>query len=121
MTGRDVLLQAFDRLYDAAAAKLQVAVTDAERAEAKEQFTERFAGALELCGRFESPALPPEVVSEMAAQIERFSPLELAGVLAAIPLAQRAQEMLSAVAYQHAQQKMLEHLALQADTRYGGN
>ena len=26
-----------------------------------------------------------------------------------------------AAAIQHAQQKMLEHLALQADTRYGGN
>jgi hypothetical protein len=29
--------------------------------------------------------------------------------------------MLRGVAIQHAQQKMLEHLAMQADTRYGGN
>jgi len=57
----------------------------------------------------------------MEGQIVRISPLELAGVVAAMPLAQQAQEMLRAVAFQHAQQKMLEHLALQADTRYGGN
>ena len=65
--------------------------------------------------------MPPEVVDEMEKQVSRISPREIAGVVASLPLAQQAQEMLRAVAFQHAQQKMLEHLAMQADTRYGGN
>ena len=120
-TGRDALLEAFDGLFQAAAARLHVDVTEAERKDAKAQFAERFGAVLELTGRFESPPLPREVVLDMEAEIARISPVELAGVVAAIPLAQRAQEMLRHVALQHAQQKMLEHLALQADTRYGGN
>jgi hypothetical protein len=121
MTGREALLDAFDRLFLAAASKLQVTVTPEERAEAKAQFAERFAAMLDLTGRLESPALPAEVLDEMEGQIARLSPVELAGVLAAIPLAQQGHEMLRSVAFQHAQQKMLEHLASQADTRYGGN
>lgn len=121
MTGREALLDAFDRLFTAAAAKLELAVTAEERAEAKGQFAERFGGVLDLTNRFESPALPAGVLEEMEAQIARLSPVELAGVLASIPLAQQAQEMLRAVAFQHAQQKVLEHLVMQADTRYGGN
>lgn len=121
MTGREALLDAFDRVFAAAATRLDLEVTPQERAEARDQFAERFAAILDLTGRFDSPPLPAEVVQEMESQIGRISPLELAGVVAAIPLAQQAQEMLRAVALQHAQQKMLEHLALQADTRYGGN
>lgn len=121
MTGRDALLGAFDRLFSAAAAKLEVKVTPADQAEAKERFAERFAAALDLTGGFESPPLPPEVLDAMEAQVTRLSPIELAGVVAAIPLVQQAQEMMRAVAFQHAQQKVLEHLALQADSRYGGN
>ena len=121
MTGRDAILQAFDRLFEAATAKLDVTVSAQERTDAKDQFSERFGGVLELAKRLECPALPVEVVDEMASQIARISPTELAGVLAAIPLAQQAQEMLRTAALQHAQQSMLEHLAAQADTRYGGN
>jgi hypothetical protein len=121
MTGRDALLQAFDRLFSAATSKLDLEVTPKERADAKAQFAERFATVLDLTGRFESPPIPTEVLGELETQVTRISPLEIAGVVASIPLAQQAQEMLRAVAYQHAQQKMLEHLAMQADTRYGGN
>lgn len=121
MTGRDALLDAFEHLFGAAAKKLEVTVTPEDRVEAKEQFTDRFAGVLDLAGRFESPALPREVLDEMEGSIARISPVELAGVLATIPLARQAQEMLRAVAVEQAQQKMLEHLAMQADTRYGGN
>src|SRR5258705_8164525 len=120
MTGRDALLAAFDRLFSEAATKLQVEVTPVEQSEAREQFAERFSAVLDLTGRFESPPLPPEVLEAMEAQVRQISPIELAGVAAAIPLAQQAQEMLRAVAIQQAQQKMLEHLAMQADTRYGG-
>ena len=121
MTGREALLDAFDRLFAAAATKLQIEVTPEQRSEVKEQFAERFSAVLDLTGRFESPPLPRELLEEMEARIAGISPIEVAGVMAAIPLAQQAQDMLRMVAYQHAQQKMLEHLALQADTRYGGN
>jgi hypothetical protein len=121
MTGRDALLAAFDRLFSAAASKLNVEVTEQERADAKEQFAERFAAVLDLTNRFESPPLPAEVLDELEAQVRRILPVEIAGVVASLPLAQQAQDMLRAVAFQHAQQKMLEHLALQADTKYGGN
>jgi hypothetical protein len=120
-TGREAILDAFGRLFDVAAAKLGVAVSPTERTEAKDQFAERFASALELCDHAETPAFPPEVLSELEAQIGRVSPVELAGVLASMPLVRQVQEMLGALAYQQAQQKMLEHLAMQADTQYGGN
>ena len=121
MTGRDALLQAFDGLFDAAAAKLRVDLTDDQRRDAKAEFSERFGGVLELTDRLQVPALPPEVRDEMIAEVAQISPVELAGVLAAIPLARRAQDMLRTATLQHAQQKMLEHLAMQADSRYGGN
>jgi hypothetical protein len=121
MTGRDAILDAFDRLFTAAATKLSVEVTPEEHADAKQQFADRFSGMLDVTDKFESPPLPPDVLAEMESQISRISPVELAGVLAAIPLAQQAQDMMRAVAFEHAQQKMLEHLAMQADTRYGGN
>lgn len=120
-TGRDALLDAFDGLFDAAASKLKVEVTDEQRRDAKAEFSERFGAVLELTNRFEVSALPAEVRDEMIAEIARISPVELAGVVASIPLARRAQEMLRTAALQHAQQKMLEHLAMQADGRYGGN
>ena len=121
MTGREALLEAFDRLFSAAASKLELEVTPQDRADAKERFAERFAAVVDLTNRFESPPLPAEVVDELDAQVKRISPLEIAGVVASLPLAQQAQDMLRAVAFEHAQQKMLEHLALQADTTYGGN
>jgi len=121
MTGRDALLDAFERMFSAAAERLDVEVTPEVQSEAKERFAERFSGVLDLTGRFESPPLPAEVLDAMEARVKAISPAELAGVVASLPLAQQAQEMLRGVAIQHAQQKMLEHLALQADTRYGGN
>ena len=57
----------------------------------------------------------------MKAAVDRLSMAELAGVVASIPLAQQTQEMLRAIAMRQAEQRLLEHLALQADDRYGGN
>ena len=121
MTGREALLSAFDRLFDAAARKLNVVCTPEERAEAKEQFANRFDGALEVAKRAEVAALPEEALAEMEAAIEQLSAAELAGVIASIPLAQQTQEMLRALAFRQAEQRLLEHLAGQVDTRYGGN
>jgi hypothetical protein len=121
MTGRDALLQAFDRLFDAAARKLNIVCTPEERAEAKEQFASRFSSALEAANRVEVDELPGGVVDAMESAIHGLSPAELAGVIASVPLAQQTGEMLRAVAFRQAEQRLLEHLALQADTRYGGN
>lgn len=69
------------------------------------------------CGS-EVPELPEEVVGEMEA-IDRLSPADLAGLIASVPLARQTQEMLRTIAYQQAEQRLVEHFAAQADTRYG--
>jgi hypothetical protein len=121
MTGRDALLQAFDRLFDAAARKLNVVCTAEERADAKERFATRFAAALERAADVEVAEVPGSVVDAMENAIVALSPAEVAGVIASIPLAQQTQDMLRALAYRQAEQRLLEHFAAQADTRYGGN
>jgi hypothetical protein len=121
MTGRDALLQAFDRLFDAAAKKMNVSCSPEERAEAKEQFARRFQAALEVANKVQVEALPTEVLEAMESAIADLSPAELAGAIASVPLAQQTQEMLRAVAFTQAEQRLLEHFALQAETRYGGN
>lgn len=121
MTGREALLQAFDRLFERAARKLSVTCTPEQRAEAKQQFEQRFRGALEMAKMVEIPELPEEVVNAMEEAIDRLSPADIAGLMASIPLAQQTQEMMRAIAYRQAEQRLLEHLISQADTRYGGN
>ncbi|MFN8543960.1 MAG: hypothetical protein U0807_07135 [Candidatus Binatia bacterium] len=121
MTGREALLSAFERLFDAAAAKLNVICSAEERADAKDKFQTRFAQALELTSLVEVPEIPAEVVTEMESQIAQLSPADIAGVIASIPLAQQTQEMLRAFALKQAERRLLEHFASQAETRYGGN
>ena len=121
MTGRDALLQAFDRLFDAAARKLNVVCTPEERDDAKEQFVGRFDSALKLADKLEVPELPGDVVETMENAIAQLSPAELAGVIASVPLAQQTHEMMRAIVFRQAEQRLLEHFALQADDRYGGN
>ncbi len=114
-------MQAFDRLFDAAAKKLNVVCTPEERADAKEQFAARFEHALSIAGHVEVGELPGAVLETMESAIMQLSPAELAGVIASVPLAQQTQEMLRAIAFRQAEQRLLEHFALQADDRYGGN
>ena len=121
MTGREALLQGFDRLFDAAARKLNIVCTPEERAEAKEQFANRFDAALKLAEKVEVSEVPNAVLEAMETAIAQLSPAELAGVIASVPLAQQTQEMLRAIAFRQAEQRLLEHFALQADDRYGGN
>jgi len=115
------LLEAFDELFDVAAAKIQATPTPAERAEARERFSQRFAQALELTRAVEVPGMPADVLAEMKAQVARLSSAELAGLIAAVPLAQQTQEMVRTLTYRDAERRLVEHLAAQADTRYGGN
>src|SRR5262245_34350168 len=120
MSARDAILAAFDELFDSAAAKLGVSVTPEERAEARAHFADRFEKALEMAGTVEMTALPRPVLDEMKAAVDRLSMAELAGVVASIPLAAKTQEMIRSIAMRQAEQRLLEHLALQADDRYGG-
>lgn len=115
------MFEAFDRLFDRAASKLKVECTDEERDEAKRQFGLRFAALLEALGQIQVERLPDEVIGGMEAAIDRVTPTEVAGMLAAIPIAHQAQEMMRVIAHQAAEQRLLEHLIEQADDRYGGN
>jgi hypothetical protein len=115
------MLEAFDRLFDRAAAKLQIEVSNDEKLEAKRDFAERSATALEIIGQISMPDIPVEVMAAMEKAIDWLSPAQLVGYLAAIPLAHQTQEILRRIAYGAAEQRMLEHLIGQTDDRYGGN
>src|SRR5579862_2434074 len=121
MTGKEVVLRAFDRLFDKAAAKLRIECNDGEKEEAKRLFAERFSAAFEVAGEVNMTEIPEEVMRQMEEAIDHLSPAQVVGYLAAIPLAHQAQEMLRTIAYRAAEQRLLEHLVSQADDRYGGN
>jgi hypothetical protein len=121
MTGRDALLQAFDRLFDKAAKKLAVECTDGEKAEAKQRFEERFSMVLGALKGLELRELPPETLAEMEASIEKLSPVDVVGLLATVPLVPKAQEMMRLLAYRAAEQRILEHYVSTASDKYGGN
>ena len=121
ITGRDALLLAFDRLFDKAAQKLSVTCTDAEKAEARRRFEERFAMLLEALKTLELRELPEEAVLGMEDAIEKLSPADIVGLLATVPLVPHAQEMMRMLAYRAAEQRMLEHYVATASDKYGGN
>ena len=58
MTGREALVQAFDRLFDKAAKKLSVECSNAEKVAAKQRFEERFSILLTALKQLELPELP---------------------------------------------------------------
>ena len=121
MTGKEAVLLAFDRLFDKAASKLRIACSQDEKNEAKRQFAARFSAALDVAGGVTVPEIPEEVMQNMEQAIDHLSPAQVVGYLAAIPLAHQTQEMLRAIAYRAAEQRLLEHLISQTDDRYGGN
>ena len=121
MTGKEALLQAFDRLFDRAAKKLHVECTPEEKETAKKQFEDRFAALLEAVAPVDIGEVPDEVLANMEGAIDRISPTEVVGLLASIPIAHQGHEMMRQVAYRTAEQRLLEHLIQQADDRYGGN
>jgi hypothetical protein len=121
MTGKEAMLQAFDRLFDRAAKKLHVECSGDEKEAAKRQFEERFAALLESLERVDVGEVPDEVVTNMEGAIDRITPTEVVGLLASIPIAHQGHEMMRQVAYRAAEQRLLDHLIQQADDRYGGN
>ena len=121
MTGRDALLNAFDRLFDKAAQKLSVPCSEEERNEAKQRFEERFSTLLDALKQLELKDVPEEAVRSMEEGIEKLSPADLVALLASVPLVTHAQEMLRLLAYRAAEQRLLEHYIRSADDRYGGS
>jgi hypothetical protein len=121
MTAKEAVLLAFDRLFDRAAFKLRIECNEDEKAEAKRHFTERFSSALDAVGQVTTPAIPDEVMCSMEEAIDRLSPAQVVGHLAAIPLVHQTQEMLRLIAHRAAEQRVIEYLISQTDDRYGGN
>jgi len=121
MTGRDALLNAFDRLFDKAAQKLSVPCNEEERTEAKRRFEERFSALLDALKQLDLKEVPEEALRSMEEGIEKLSPADLVALLASVPLVTQAQEMLRLLAYRAAEQRLLEHYIRNADDRYGGS
>lgn len=120
-TGREVILTAFDRLFDRAADKLRLEYTAEERAEARRFFTERYDEALQILDQAEFPAIDEPVMANMEAAIDTLSPAYIAAHLATGPLALHVQEFMRTLAVRAAEQRVLEHLAGRAEDAYGGN
>lgn len=121
MTGKEALLKAFDRLFDRAAKKLALDCTENERDDAKRSFEERFAKLLEALTQLEVGELPEEAVLGMEESIDKLSTPDLVALLASVPLAAQAQQLLRQLAYQAAEQRLLEHYISTAEDKYGGN
>lgn len=115
------MLSAFDRLFDKAATKLGLACDEQDKEDAKQTFAARFSAALDAVGQVPMKEIPDAVMQAMEEALERLSPAQVVGHLAAIPLAHQAHEMLRVIAQRSAQQRLLEQLITQADDTYGGN
>ena len=68
MTGKEAVLQAFDRLFDKAAAKLRIECNDEEKEEAKRHFAARFSAAfmLDVLEHLDKPA---QALRQIAARL----------------------------------------------------
>ena len=77
MTGKEAVLQAFDRLFDKAAAKLRIECNDEEKEEAKRHFAARFSAALDVAGEVTIPEIPEDVMRGMEEAIDHLSPAHL--------------------------------------------
>lgn len=118
---RDLMLDAFERLFARTAHKLSVEYSSEELSRSREDFAERMSRVLDLLEQAPFEVLPAGGVEILEEAIDRLSPAEVVGQLAAVPLIQHAQMVLQRLAHQTAQQKLIEHALEQADTTYGGN
>ena len=119
---RETILDAFDRLFDTAIARLNVSCTPEERSQARQAFAERMTPVLEVVEKTDQFDLPAGAVDEMRETIDKLSSADVAALVASIPLAQHAQEMLKTIAYERARQQLLVHLTEQAEpSPYGGH
>lgn len=115
------MLHVVDRLFDQAVRRLDITCDPAERDAARRQFADRFSFALGAADEFGLEAIPEEVQRSLAGALDLLSPAQLAGHLGSLPIAHHAQQMLRALAFRAAEQKLLKHSIDQADDTYGGN
>ena len=115
------LLLTFDRLFDRAASKLDLDCSDEERAEARQNFINRYDHALEDLDGIGLPAIPESTIQRMEEAIDELSPAQVAGYLATGPLVLQVQKVLRRLAARAAEQRLLEQLVAHADDTYGGN
>jgi hypothetical protein len=121
MTGKEAVLRAFDRLFDRAAAKLELKCDEDEKADAKELFAQRFQTVLDAANQINIEEIPEEAIQAMEKAIDGLSPAQVAGHLASIPLAHQAQQLMQLIAHHAAEQRLIEQLINKADDTYGGN
>ncbi len=121
LSAREALLQAFDQLFDYAADKLRIRVTEEEKEKARRDFAERTAAALEIIDKIQVEAIPTEVMQHMRDTIDGLSPAQVVGYVAALPLVRQTHELVRQIAYRAAEQRLVEQLIDQADDTYGGN
>jgi hypothetical protein len=121
ITNKQALLTAFDRLFDRAASKLDLDCSEQDRAEARQNFIDRYDHTLQTLDQIELPAIPESTVERMEEAIDELSPAQVAGYLATGPLVLQVQKLLHRLAAQAAEQRLIEHLATNADDTYGGN
>lgn len=118
---RDAMLAAFDRLFKRAANKLNFDYTPEQQAEARRTFAERYDETLATLADVDLPTVSEPALARMENAIDEVSPTYLATHLATAPLAIHFQEAMRQIAARKAEQRVLEHLINQVDTRYGGN
>lgn len=121
LTGRAAVLSAFDRLFDRAASKLNLACSAEDKERAREDFVERYEKALQMVDQVDLPEIPEAVMAELEGAIDQLSPAAVAGHLATVPLAVHVQDSMRRIVAKLAEQRLVEHLASQADDKYGGN
>jgi hypothetical protein len=120
-TGRQALIEAFNRLYERALTKLDFDCTDAEKEEAKRYFVDRYEEALRVLDAAEFPAIPEAELESMESAIDGVPPARIAGYLAAGPLGTHVQEFIRSLAVRAAEQRLIEQMVQRADDTYGGN
>jgi len=120
-SARQVILEAFERLFEKAADKLDVSYTHEELTAARLNFEQRFAPVLDAIGTVPVAHVPSELVADMEKAIERLSPAQVAAHVASIPLMHQVQETLRVIARREAERRVLEHMLTQAEDQYGGN
>jgi len=115
------LLTAFDRLFERAAAKLDLECTADQREQARRLFAERYADALRIVDQIEMPAIAEPTLASMESAIDELPAASIAAHLATVPLAIHVRESVRQIVRRAAEQRALEHLINQADETYGGS
>lgn len=120
-SSKEVLLTAFDRLFDRAASKLDVDCSEEDRAEARQSFADRYDHALEALDELGLNSIPESTIQRMEEAIDDLSPAQVVGYLATGPLVLQVQKLVHSLVARAAEQRLIEQLVANVDDTYGGN